>query len=180
MLGSRVRAPAGSQEWRTKVRLFCFFVEKQSFAGRFAWPEKRNRVRKSDIKYTFCSRLGTFCLVGCVFTRPIASCFPLIPSRRRALFYEGSCGRGALTDTARWRAKISGGSMRRECKLPVEHSLAPQDVNMEGVRISGSSDIILCNLLQTVEKDATFGFIRTSIYSEFQDSRLLNCNCILI
>ena len=70
--------------------------------------------------------------------------------------------------------------MRRECKLPVEHSLAPQDVNMEGVRISGSSDIILCNLLQMVEKDATFGFIRTSIYSEFQDSRLLNCNCILI
>ena len=92
----------------------------------------------------------------------------------------GAVGRGALTDTARWRANISGGSMRRECKLPVEHSLAPQDVNMEGVRISGSSDIILCNLLQTVEKDATFGFIRTSIYSEFQDSRLLNCNCILI
>ena len=93
---------------------------------------------------------------------------------------QGAVGRGSLTDTARWRAKISGGSMRRECKLPVEHSLAPQDVNMEGVRISGSSDIILCNLLQMVEKDATFGFIRTSIYSEFQDSRLLNCNCILI
>ena len=93
--------------------------------------------------------------------------------------WQGAVERGSLTDTARWRAKISGGSMPGT-KLPVEHSLAPQDVNMEGVRISGSSDIILCNLLQTVEKDATFGFIRTSIYSEFQDSRLLNCNCILI